>query len=226
MTNKIIWGAIVVGLTAVAGCSSSNSSGSNSNGGGSGSGGGTNSCIASLTGGTGGSSTCGSCESTNCSSQESGVETGCSDLLACICPGGTYNASLIGSCAAKAEEATCTSASQAMSACSSAHCASECNGSSTPDSGGGGTGATVYSCQVASANTCYVFQNGAPENSASDSLQCEAQMGGTSVTSCPTAGLLGCCVFNSPSDYECFYTGSGVTSCPGGPGGFSTTTLP
>jgi hypothetical protein len=35
-------------------------------------------------------------------------------------------------------------------------------------------------------------------------------------------------VYTSPSDYECFYQGSGATGCSGGTGvgNWSTTTLP
>jgi hypothetical protein len=73
-----------------------------------------------------------------------------------------------------------------------------------------------------------VFLNGAPETAGGDGVKCQAELGGKVVSSCPTAGLLGCCVYSSPSDYECYYTGSGAKGCMGGTGvnNWDSTTLP
>ncbi len=232
MTKRFVWAALVCGFAAVAACSSSNN--------GSGGGGSGGSCAESLTGTAG--SACGACEQSKCSSQMSGIESGCSDLLSCVCPSGTYNASLVEQCASKAEESSCTSASQAMSACVSANCSSECEGTSSSSggsssggsssggssSGGSSSGSSgttdVAFCSVTSQNTCYVFGNNPGETVSGDDENCTAMLGGTVATSCPTAGLVGCCLYTSPNDYECFYSGTQATDCPGVNGW--TTTIP
>jgi hypothetical protein len=142
-----------------------------------------------------------------------------------VCPTGTYNSSLIQQCASKAEESSCTAASQAMSACANANCASECGGtssggssssssSSSGSSSGSATGDIAF-CSVTSQNTCYVFGNNPGETVSGDDENCTALLGGTVATSCPTAGLVGCCLYTSPNDYECFYSGNQATDCPG-----------
>jgi hypothetical protein len=70
--------------------------------------------------------------------------------------------------------------------------------------------------------------NGAPETAGGDAVKCQAELSGTAVSACPTTGLLGCCIYSSPGDYECFYTGSGAKGCSGGTGvgNWSSTTLP
>lgn len=114
----------------------------------------------------------------------------------------------------------------AAAACSSGSGGGGGGGGSSSSSGG--SSSAVASCQVASQNVCYVFLNGAPETAGGDGVECQSALGGKVVSSCPTSGLLGCCLYSSPSDYECFYQGSGAKGCSGGTGvgNWSSTTLP
>jgi hypothetical protein len=72
------------------------------------------------------SSACSACVQSKCATQVSGAETGCSDLLSCVCPNGTLDEALAAQCASKAQEASCTSATKTLSSCESASCSSEC----------------------------------------------------------------------------------------------------
>ncbi len=71
--------------------------------------------------------TCAACLETNCQPQITSAESGCSDFVSCICPGGTYNASDLTICEATgALQPTCPAATKAIETCASAHCATQC----------------------------------------------------------------------------------------------------
>ena len=69
---------------------------------------------------------CTTCENNSCGSELSGVESGCSSYLSCICPGGTFTSSAAESCEIDISSASCASAVMAMSQCVEKHCTSEC----------------------------------------------------------------------------------------------------
>lgn len=98
-----------------------------------------------------------------------------------------------------------------MSSCATTNCASACGGTSSSSSGGGSGSSSGAGgppgCVDAANGTCYVLGN-------EDTYQCGGAIDGTLTASCPSAGLVGCCLFNSPSDYQCFYGGNESTDCP------------
>ena len=220
MKAFLIWaGPSAMAAIAVLACSSSSS-----NGGGSG-GGAAASCFAQ------GNSACASCVENNCGSQLSAVESGCSDFIGCICPGGTFNASLAQGCLSKEQEQSCTSALSPMQSCESSHCQSQCSGGSSSSGGGssgssGGAPAGSVSCltTIDGPQVCYVLQSNAVESMAQLMTQCtnagtNSGLGGMIVAACPAANLVGCCSSASvqPS-IECFYTGtqaSNMGACNG-----------
>jgi hypothetical protein len=112
------------------GGSSSGSSGGGS--GGSSSGGGANSCLET----SGSSPACIACIENDCASQLASVETACSDLLACECPGGVFSTVAAEMCSPKAEEPSCMNAVPAIDSCEEQYCESAC---ATSGGGGGGS---------------------------------------------------------------------------------------
>ena len=188
MDRKMVWGMVLPALTAVLACSSSSSgSGSGSVG----------ACAQGLSGNSAGSA-CGTCEGNNCASQIGGIESGCSDYLSCICPGGTFNQSQITACASEGRvSGSCTSASAAMTQCEQDHCATACLGGGTSSSGGasssGGSTSpnpTILTCnfpatatRCTAKNECIICRTG----SASNDMGLCMGGGGSVVTSCPTA---------------------------------------
>jgi hypothetical protein len=79
---------------------------------------------------------CIDCVKAMCPSQLAAAESGCTDLFACECPGGYYVPGLAPSCAAKAQEASCTSPASAFGQCEAQSCGSECTTASGSSSGG------------------------------------------------------------------------------------------
>jgi hypothetical protein len=79
---------------------------------------------------------CIDCVKAMCPSQLAAAESGCADLFACECPGGYYVPSLAESCAAKAQEASCTSPASAFGQCEAQSCGGECTTASSSSSGG------------------------------------------------------------------------------------------
>jgi hypothetical protein len=79
---------------------------------------------------------CISCVRANCGSELDGLESSCSDMLDCICPGGTFSASTLQSqtCAQKAQESSCQSWSQ-MNTNFCAQCSGSCNSSGSSSGG-------------------------------------------------------------------------------------------
>ncbi|HEY3822786.1 MAG TPA: hypothetical protein VGL81_36730 [Polyangiaceae bacterium] len=119
----MIVGGIVTAALAAFACSSSSG------------GGGNNSCVNSAA--SQGSAACGSCLESKCGSQLSAAESGCSDLLSCECPGGTFSATAAASsaCQAKAMESSCSGPYQDVGSCITSNCDSECNPTSSSGSG-------------------------------------------------------------------------------------------
>jgi len=109
------------------------SSSSGGSGGSSGSSsGGDNSCLET----SGSPPACISCIESQCGAQLSAVESGCSDLLNCECPGGVYNATAAQSCSAPGQQASCTGPAAQIDQCVTENCQSQCD---TGSSGGGGS---------------------------------------------------------------------------------------
>jgi hypothetical protein len=69
---------------------------------------------------------CVTCVQSACASKLSGVVTGCSAYLSCVCPGGTYDESAQAMCASEENVASCAAASDALESCKKASCASSC----------------------------------------------------------------------------------------------------
>jgi hypothetical protein len=130
--RKAIWivGAIAAATAAALACSSS------SNGGGNGS-----SCFSTSLN-TSGNTNCSSCVESKCGSQLSGVESGCSDFINCVCTGGTYNANNVQTCLSKEQESSCTSAITPLSSCENQNCASQCGVTSSGGGSGSGSGSS------------------------------------------------------------------------------------
>ncbi|HTQ45991.1 MAG TPA: hypothetical protein VMI75_24715 [Polyangiaceae bacterium] len=233
----------IIALSAVAAASyACSSSSSSSNGGG-----GASQCASSVGGMPSGSDTqCSSCVQSNCGSQISGFESGCSDYLSCVCPNGSVDQSLIQQCAPKVQESSCTSAEQNIQSCINAHCASQCasgsssGGSSGSGSGGGsgsgsgsgsssgggsgsssgGAGTTKVSCDQPSMGTCSLVQ--VPSSEVSAANQSCTSGGGTPGTSCPTTDLVGCCTIST--EEACYYgdAGGDQAGCTSAGGTWST----
>jgi hypothetical protein len=119
---KATWmGACLAAGLALLGCSSSSKGSGSSDGG---------SCLAA--GGPGEpSQACLSCYESKCASQLSAVESGCSDLISCECPGGTFSLSAATSatCQSKADEPSCNGVSTALTNCEFQSCQAECGAS-------------------------------------------------------------------------------------------------
>ena len=145
--------------------------------GGSGSGGFT-SCLAQSI-----SSSCSSCVQSNCGSQLSDYENGCSAYISCICPGGNYDSCAATSCQSQLTGTACTDATNAIGSCITQQCVSQCqtsgsssggcssgssgSGGSSGSSSGGETCGTPTSCgssgktiQACAGATCYFVVNG------------------------------------------------------------------
>jgi len=80
---------------------------------------------------------CSACVESACAAQASAAESGCTNLISCLCPSGTYEAGNAPQCASLAEEPSCQSASSTLSTCESESCATAC-GMTT-----GGSGCTI-----------------------------------------------------------------------------------
>jgi hypothetical protein len=189
---------------AVAGafaCSSNSSSGGGASG---------SACLSSM---NGSNQACTSCEESNCSSELSTASSACSDFINCICPGGTYNASLVTGCASKESEGSCSSAGQALVSCEESKCQSQCNSSSSSGSGGssgsssGGTGEMLYACYIASGMICDLTEVASSELSTAES-ECMMQENGTPSLTCPASGLVGCCKASATGVGTCYYNAS------------------
>jgi hypothetical protein len=117
------------------------SSGSGSSGSGSSSsssGGNVNSCLET-------SSTnqaCISCIETECAATLGSVESACSDLLNCECPGGVFSETAAPSCSSLAQEPSCIGAAEQVDDCEQQNCESQCETSSGGGSGSGGGGSS------------------------------------------------------------------------------------
>jgi hypothetical protein len=120
-------GGIVAVTAAAFACSNSS--------GGAGGGGGSSSCLSQEVG-----AACLSCVQANCPSVVTNYESGCSDYLGCICPGGTFSCSAQSSnaCQTAQQESACATANSAGAACATQYCpqcknqGSQCSG----DAGG------------------------------------------------------------------------------------------
>lgn len=210
--KKTMWTLAACATTVVATLACSSGGGS----------GGATSCAQSAASPGGASSACSSCVEANCGSQISGFESGCSDYLSCMCPGGAFNASLAQQCQSKAQESSCTSAGQGVATCASQQCASACNGGSgSGSSSGGGSGGSGSSSSggnqlVGCTFGGFVCDVGIP------AADCTGTSG-TVVPSCPTANLVGCC--KKTASETCYYAGvtSMQQSCMQSGGTWSTT---
>jgi hypothetical protein len=206
-TTSVFLGLSLAALAAAA-CSSSSSGGGGSSG--------AAACFSQ------GNTACASCVESKCGGQLSAVESGCSDFIGCVCPGGSFNSSLASQCLSKEQEASCMSAVSPLQSCETSNCASACTGSSSGGSGGGsgsgsgGTTADGVSClipmdQFSGGPICYLLQTDATQTTAQLMTQCTTAgtsggLGGSVVSACPTANLVGCCqsVKVVPS-VSCFY---------------------
>ena len=95
---------------------------------------------------------CISCIESQCGSQLALVESGCSDLLTCECPGGVYNQSLAQACSPKAQEPSCTGPVAQIDQCVTQLCVSACEVSSSSSGGGGSGGSGGSSSGVSSSS--------------------------------------------------------------------------
>ncbi len=179
---------------------------------------------------------CTSCSESNCGAQfsaafGSGYASGnfgggsCASYVNCLaaCPCNDVNCAL--GCA---PSSACQTDLGAESMCTDQKCASQCGGGIgggddgggtviDTDGGTGGTGGSTGACdESAAAGVC--LATGLP------AADC-TQAGGTTVTSCPTADLVGCCTMSGIK--TCFYSQSGLTTAQAmqacGSGTFSTT---
>jgi hypothetical protein len=89
-------------------------------------------------------------------------------------------------------------------------------GCGSSSSGGGGAAATGFGCSETSGGNgiCIVFTNLTPSEQTQATNQCMQQMG-TVVTSCPTAGLSGCCKIapmgSAIAESQCYYGDAGAS---------------
>lgn len=221
-TSRIVTILAAVAMTAAAFACSSSSNG----------GGGSSQCASSFGPMGSGDTQCSSCTQSNCGSQISAIESGCSDYLSCICPNGTVDENLAQQCAPKAQESSCSSAESNIGSCVSAHCATECgsgsgsgsgsgggSGSGSGSSSGGGTGWVKASCDTQSDGVCTI--SSVPSADVSAFQQSCMGNGGTPGTTCPTADLVGCCTISSVE--ACYYgeAGPGQSGCTMGGGTWS-----
>jgi len=189
---KAVWSAVGVACAALVAFACSSSSGS---------GGSASSCAQSAAGQGNTNGACSSCAESNCGSQISGYESGCSDYLSCICPGGSYNGSLAQQCVSKAQESSCTPAAESVGTCVQQHCASQC-GASGSSSGGSGSG-SGSSSGGSTGNVHCMFAGVDCINDVT--AQACMSGGGMVLDACPTANLEGCCT--KPGVEACYYNG-------------------
>jgi hypothetical protein len=206
-----------VGAAALA-CSGTSGGGAggghgSSGSGGSGGSGGASSCVASSLGPASG---CASCVESQCGTELSAVESGCGDYDACICPGGTFDPSLVQQCSSKKTESSCVDALGPLGGCVEQKCKTQCGGGSSdagmdapPDDSpsDGNTGGYVrVSCLEVGAFECESQE--VPANLAS----VYRSMCGSPSTHCPTTPtpvgpFVGCCVPpGSGQIVTCFYS--------------------
>ena len=82
---------------------------------------------------------------------------------------------------------------------------------SSSSSSGGGGGSIFCSASLAGTQLCYGYSNLTPDQQNSVNNTCKQSLMGTITTSCPTAGILGCCKFTQGGIQieECYYSGGG-----------------
>jgi hypothetical protein len=71
-------------------------------------------------------STCYNCVATSCSAQLSAIETGCSQYISCVCPGGVYDANNVTGCESLEMVSSCTSVLNPLVTCEEQSCAAAC----------------------------------------------------------------------------------------------------
>ncbi len=179
-------GGKISGGVGQGGGSSGSSSGGTSSGGSSS--GGTNSCLET----SGGSQACISCIESECGSQLTTTESGCSALISCECPGGIYSVTAANSCTSLGMEPSCMDTLPPLDACESQFCAGPCSGGGSSSGGtipAGCTADDTIDCSGgAMGYACAIGDNPEAENVA---LSC----------STPTTS-------GGEADYCCFYDGS------------------
>lgn len=79
--------------------------------------------------------------------------------------------------------------------------------SSGGGSSGGGGGGGGLDCSVPAANLCYIYSGLNSAQNTAESSACAAETSGAVVSSCPTAGLYGCCTTTTGgfSTEDCYY---------------------
>jgi len=217
MKAGLIAGMVAIAAAAFA-CSSSNSNGGSNA-----------SCV---TNSSGSNSACTSCVENSCGSQLSAVESGCSDFINCACQNGMINDNMIQACESKEMESSCTNAIGPLSSCETAHCQSQCTTSGSSSGGGsgsgsgsssGGTGLSNFSCYLPSSGVCTQAETTSSELSAQQSA-CTQESGTFGTSTCPTAGLVGCCLVSGFG--SCYYNASAAMQAQSGcasPATWSTT---
>jgi hypothetical protein len=189
-------------------------------------------CIAgAIAAGDDGNAACTSCIETACGSALGDYPTSCADYIACICPEGGFVSSYEGACETEATETLCMSAMQTLQTCETAHCAKPC--ASSTDAGkdssvDAGTVTVTFSCmEEADASVVCSLTTTSTSAATSGQSACTAR-GGTVGSSCPTAGLAGCCVLNT-TIVDCYYdsdAGSSLAQACAGSYGVWSTTVP
>jgi hypothetical protein len=158
MKAVMIVGALATATLATFACSSSSNGSAD------------NSCFES----SGASSACVSCAESKCN--VSALESGCSDLIKCECPNGTYSQTAAASCMTQEQESSCQSAISTLTSCENANCASEC--SSTSSSGSGSSSGSSTSSSGSSSGggtptgTCATLAACCPKLTSSEQSSC------------------------------------------------------
>ena len=145
------------------------------------------------------------------------AQTGCGDFLSCLCPGGTYRESNAQTCTTQAEEASCSSATRALSTCSTLMCNNECS----LDGGGGGTGTGSGTSSGTGAGTGSGTGPGSGSGTGTGSGTGGSDAGGVKVSCVTTQGLECTQEIVSPGavssfDTQCMTASQGMpgTGCP------------
>jgi hypothetical protein len=220
--SRSVWVAVIA-LAATAGCKPAPPGGDEAkDSGGSemadGSGGVSSSCLmGAVSASSLGNSACTACAEMACASDISTLATACSELLSCVCAGGSYSNANIPACSVQtgptaATSGGCMDAGSALALCEQEMCPTTCNDSMEPDAateGDGGALVTLWHCvQTPAAEEC-TQELGTAESESTLMQVCSLEGGSFGMGACPTAGIVGCC--NAPGTKhtsDCFYTAS------------------
>ena len=157
------------------------------------------SCVASGLDRDSGTS-CSACVQGACNSQVASFQSGCTDYLTCVCPGGS---AVVPSqetlCEPKLMESACTGTIGPLQSCEQASCASACHLAALDMDGGHATSAeagpdSTFSCTNGSGSSQECDQQQVPSADMSMAQTGCTQVGGTAGTGCTATGSPGAAI--------------------------------